>query len=96
MTYVQNGDAEAGLVSHALIVPEVRVIEVDTALYDPLIQALGIVASTRQHDRAAAFAQFILGREGQAMLRESGFLSPDAISGPAGNAAAKFPEKPSR
>ncbi|MGA9926325.1 MAG: molybdate ABC transporter substrate-binding protein, partial [Isosphaeraceae bacterium] len=39
MIYVQNGDAEAALVSHALaVVPEVRVIEVDAALYDPLIQ----------------------------------------------------------
>ncbi len=96
MTYVQNGDAEAALVSHALIVPEVRVIEVDTALYDPVIQALGIVASTKQHDRAAAFTQFILDREGQAILRASGFLSPDAISGPAANAAARSPEKSSR
>src|SRR5271157_1756713 len=47
MIYVQNGDAEAALVSHALaVVPEVRVIEVDAALYDPLIQTLGIVAAT--------------------------------------------------
>ncbi len=79
-----------------MIVPDVRVIEVDTALYDPLIQALGIVASTKLHDRATAFAQFILGTEAQAILRESGFLSPDVISGPAGNAAAKSPEQSSR
>jgi molybdate transport system substrate-binding protein len=89
MIYVQNGDAEAALVSHALAVaPEVRVIEVDAALYDPLIQALGIVAATNQHDRAAALAQFILGGEGQAILRESGFLSPDAAPGPSGSAAS--------
>src|SRR5271157_1095653 len=89
MIYVQNGDAEAALVSHALVAPEVRVIEVDAALYDPLIQALGIVAATKQRDRARALAQFILGGEGQAILRESGFLNLDASSGPSGSAAAK-------
>ena len=89
MIYVQNGDAEAALVSHALVAPEVRVIEVDAALYDPLIQALGIVAATKQHDRAGALAQFILGGEGQAILRESGFLNLDASPGPSGSAASK-------
>ncbi len=96
MTYVQNGDAEAALVSHALIVPDVRVIEVDAALYDPLIQGLGIVASTKQHDRASAFARFILSSDGQAILHESGFLSPGATSGSAGDAAPKSPEKSNR
>ncbi len=89
MIYVQNGDAEAALVSHALVAPEVRVIEVDAALYDPLIQALGIVAATKQRDRARALAQFILGGEGQAILRESGFLNLDASPGPSGSAASK-------
>ena len=96
MTYVQNGDAEAALVSHALIVPEVRVLEVDTVLYDPLIQALGIVAATKQHDRASALARFILSAEGQAILREKAFLSPDAPPGPTGGAAMKPSEQPNR
>ena len=96
MIYVQNGDAEAALVSHALVVPEVRVIEVDAALYDPLIQALGIVAATKQHDRARALAQFILGGEGQAILRESGFLNLDASPGPSGSAASKSRDQSTR
>ena len=97
MIYVQNGDAEAALVSHALaVVPEVRVIEVDAALYDPLIQALGIVAATKQRDRARALAQFILGGEGQAILRESGFLNLDASPGPSGSAASKSRDQSTR
>jgi molybdate transport system substrate-binding protein len=96
MIYVQNGDAEAALVSHALVAPEVRVIEVDAALYDPLIQALGIVAATKQHDRARALAQFILGGEGQAILRESGFLNLDASPGPSGSAASKSRDQSTR
>ena len=96
MIYVQNGDAEAALVSHALVAPEVRVIEVDAALYDPLIQALGIVAATKQPDRARALAQFILGGEGQAILRESGFLNLDASPGPSGSAASKSRDQSTR
>ena len=78
------------------VVPEVRVIEVDAALYDPLIQALGIVAATKQHDRARALAQFILGGEGQAILRESGFLNLDASPGPSGSAASKSRDQSTR
>ncbi len=96
MTYVQNGDAEAALVSHALVVPEVRVIEVDPALYEPLIQALGIVAATKLHDRASALAQFILSPEGQAILHENGLLSPGASPGPTGGAVTKSPETSNR
>ena len=96
MTYVQNGDVEAALVSHALVVPEVRVIEVDPALYEPLIQALGIVAATKQHDRASALARFILSPEGQAILHENGFLSPDASPGPTGGAVTRSPETSNR
>jgi molybdate transport system substrate-binding protein len=89
LTYVQNGDAEAALVSHALVAPEARFIEVDAGLYDPLIQALGIVAASKQRDRATALAQFILGDEGQGILRENGFLNLDVAPGPAGKAASK-------
>jgi molybdate transport system substrate-binding protein len=79
MVYAQNGDAEAALVSGSLAdVPGVRVLEVDPALYDPVIQALGIVAATSQRDKAEAFAQFIVGQEGQKILREGGFEMPDA------------------
>ena len=52
LLYAQNGNAEAGLVGRAIAgVPEVRAVEVDQALYDPIVQALGIVAdSSRQTD----------------------------------------------
>lgn len=96
LTYVQNGDAEAALVSHALVAPEARFIEVDAGLYDPLIQALGIVAASKQRNRAAALAQFILGDEGQAILRENGFLNLDSAPGPAGKAASKSQDQSTR
>ncbi len=94
LIHAQNGDAEAALVSRALAsVPEVRILDVDAALYDPMIQSLGIVAGSRQRDRAAEFARFVLGQEGQAMLRDGGFEEPGVPSPPAASAGAA-PVKP--
>jgi molybdate transport system substrate-binding protein len=74
LAYAQNGDAEAALVSRAIAdVPEVRLVEVDTALYEPIVQVLGIVSSGARRERAGEFAAFVLGEEGQAILREFHF-----------------------
>jgi molybdate transport system substrate-binding protein len=74
LLYAQKGDAEAALVGRALAtVPGIRVIELDPGLYDPIVQALGIVATTPRPGDAEAFVQFILGAEGQASLQEFGF-----------------------
>jgi len=82
MTYVENGDAEAALVSKALAdAPGIRTIDVDPALHDPLIQAMGIVAASGQRERARALADFLVGNEGQAMLAEGGFASARARIG---------------
>ena len=71
---VQSGNAEAGLVGRAIAdVPEVRIVEVDPAGYDPIVQALGVVAATKQGGRAEAFCKFLLGPEGQGMLLAAGF-----------------------
>jgi molybdate transport system substrate-binding protein len=77
LQYVQTGNAEAGLVGRAIArVPEVRIVEVDPGLYDPIVQSLGITARTGQPEAAERFARFVLGDEGQAMLRDSGFAPP--------------------
>jgi molybdate transport system substrate-binding protein len=74
LTYAQNGDAEAALVGRAIAdVPEVRLVDVDPALYDPLVQVLGIVSASRQSERAREFTRFVLGEAGQAILREFHF-----------------------
>src|SRR5262249_43539742 len=74
LLYAQKGDAEAALVGRAMAtVPGIRSIEVDPALYDPIVQALGIVANTPRPADAEAFVQFVLGEEGQAILKEFGF-----------------------
>ncbi len=74
LLYAQKGDAEAALVGRAIAsVPEIHPVEVDPALYDPIVQALGVVAATKRTADAEAFARFVLGEEGQAILKEFGF-----------------------
>ena len=47
LLYAQKGDAEAALVGRAIAnVPGIQVVEVDPQLYDPIVQALGIVAAS--------------------------------------------------
>lgn len=77
--YVEQGDAEAALVSRSLIVDGsgLKVIEVDPGLYDPLIQGLGVVARSDKLDRARRFADFVVGEGGRAIFGAHGFKSPD-------------------
>jgi molybdate transport system substrate-binding protein len=93
LLYAQTGDAEAALVGRAIAsVPEIRPVEVDPALYDPIVQALGIVAATRRLADAEAFARFVLGEEGQAILKDFGF-KPAATSADHSGRGAQVREK---
>jgi molybdate transport system substrate-binding protein len=77
--YVQNGDAEAALVGRAIgNVPEIRLVEVDNQLYDPIIQALGIVAASGRGADAEKFVRFVLDPEGQGILKDFGFTRLEA------------------
>jgi molybdate transport system substrate-binding protein len=74
LVYAEKGDVEAALVGRAIAnIPEVRTVEIDPALYDPIVQALGIVADSSRQADAGAFVTFVLGEEGQAILKEFGF-----------------------
>jgi molybdate transport system substrate-binding protein len=80
LLYAQKGDAEAALVGRAIAnVPGVRLVDVDPQLYDPIVQALGIVAASARTAEAEQFARFVLGKEGQGILKESGFAPAESI-----------------
>jgi molybdate transport system substrate-binding protein len=79
--YVQHGEAEAGLIGKALAtVPEIRAIDVDPKLYDPIIQALGIVSATSRAADAEQFAGFVLGDDGQRILKQFGFAPAESAA----------------
>ena len=88
LLYAQKGDAEAALVGRAIAnVPEIKSIDVDPGLYDPMTQALGVVAATRKSADADQFVKFVLGEEGQAILKGFGFKSASTASVDSGKGA---------
>jgi molybdate transport system substrate-binding protein len=79
LQYVQKGNAETALIGRAIAnVPEVRTVEVDKQLYEPIIQALGVVAASGRSADAELFVRFVLGAEGQETLKEFGFTRLEA------------------
>lgn len=75
--FVRSGNAEAGLIGKATAgVPDLKSVEVDTALYDPLVQGLGVVERSSNGVKAEAFAAFVLSPKGQAVLASFGFKPP--------------------
>ncbi|MDG3006692.1 molybdate ABC transporter substrate-binding protein [Paludisphaera mucosa] len=77
LLHVEEGNADAALVSRSLAAGAAsKQIEIDPALYSPRIQALGVVARSRQKARAHRFVDFLLGPEAQRVLGEHGFTPP--------------------
>jgi molybdate transport system substrate-binding protein len=77
LQFAQTGNAEVGLVAHSVAdVPEVQRVELDRTLYEPVVQYLGIVSRTEHPDAARAFADYLLGDEGQKLFFSFGFDPP--------------------
>jgi molybdate transport system substrate-binding protein len=78
LQYVQTGNAESGLVGLSTAAGgEVRLVDVDRSLYDPIVQALGVVSASPRKAEAEDFAAFVLGPKGQALLKSHGFRAPE-------------------
>ncbi|AWT37719.1 molybdate ABC transporter substrate-binding protein [Deinococcus arenae] len=77
---VSLGEADAAVVYASDVTPAlkrtVRVVPLPTRFNQTAAYPLGIVRGSANADAARAFAAFVKGREGQAILRRWGFLSP--------------------
>jgi molybdate transport system substrate-binding protein len=90
LQFVETGNADAGFVGLASArAAKVQTVEVDRSLYDPIVQALGVVSRSKRADDAEAFARFVLSEVGQALLVEYGFSRPDDRPVPASNVGAE-------
>ncbi len=95
---VQTGNAEVALVGRSIAeVPEVVIVTLPPDVCDPIVQYLGIVASSKQSDDARAFAEFVLGDVGQGILFQLGFRGvkpPRPEKAPARPGADKLVDTP--
>jgi molybdate transport system substrate-binding protein len=82
MQFVQSGAADVGIVALSLaLAPNVkgkgRVFEIPTSTYPRLEQGGTILKSAADVDAARALRGFLLSADGQAILKQYGFLPPD-------------------
>ena len=74
------GEADAAVVYASDVTPTlkktVRVVPLPTRFNQTAAYPLGVVRGSVSADAARAFVAFVKGREGQAILRRWGFLSP--------------------
>ena len=74
--YVSSGNADVAFIGHATADTDRMTLRpIDLGLYDPLIQALGVVAASKRPEEARAFADFVVGPTGQGILRDFRFMS---------------------
>jgi molybdate transport system substrate-binding protein len=79
--FVQSGSADVGLIALALALAPVmrgqgRYWEVPLEAYPRLEQGGAILKTTRNAELALRFRSFLLGQEGQAILKAHGFFPP--------------------
>lgn len=75
--FLRTGSVDAALLALSVaMVPELRHVAVDQALYRPLIQWAAVTAASRQPAAAAAFIDFVAGPAGRSVLDRFGFLPP--------------------
>ena len=98
---VQLGEADAGFVYRTDVTPEVAkkviVLELPEVANPPGSYPIAMLAAAPQPVTAQAFIAFVLGEEGQVILRRHAFLPPPPIkSGPPQPAATAAPDSASR
>jgi molybdate transport system substrate-binding protein len=71
LQFAETGNADAALVAYSLVVK--RGVLVPASLHQPIRQAAGVVAASRQGALARRFLDFLLSPAGKAVLAQAGF-----------------------
>ena len=75
--FAASGSANAAFTAYSLVLHDKgTVVKIDSHLYKPIEQAMGVVAASAHPEEAKQFQQFLLGAEGRAILANSGYLLP--------------------
>lgn len=72
-----SGNAEAAFTAYSLVLRDSgTVLKIDPHLYQPIKQAVAIVAASSRVAEARQFRSFLLGAEGRTILEKAGYLLP--------------------
>ena len=75
--YGTSKNADAVFTAYSLVLKEAgKVMKVDGALHQPIVQKLGIVARSQHIEDAQKFTRFLLGPPGRAILARYGYQIP--------------------
>jgi molybdate transport system substrate-binding protein len=75
--FAASGSVNAAFTAYSLVLHEKgTVTKIDSHLYTPIEQAMGVVAASAHSEEAKQFRQFLLGAEGRRILANSGYLLP--------------------
>lgn len=78
LQYAQTGNVEVALVALSLSAQsDGHWILVPNELHNPLDQALAVIKGAKNEAAARAFADFIVGERGQAIMKKYGFTKPE-------------------
>jgi molybdate transport system substrate-binding protein len=75
--FAASGSANAAFTAYSLVLHDKgTVLKIDSHLYKPIEQAMGIVAASAHPDEARQFRAFLLSVEGRTILSNGGYLLP--------------------
>lgn len=75
--FAASGSANAAFTAYSLVLHDKgTVLKIDSHLYKPIEQAMGIVSASSHLKEAQQFRSFLLGPEGRTILANSGYLLP--------------------
>ncbi|MFV9511531.1 molybdate ABC transporter substrate-binding protein [Tepidibacillus sp. LV47] len=77
LSYVETGNAEAGIVYTSDIIKEEKMLTVtriDPAWHDPIVYPIAIIKESKFKKEAQSFIDFLYSQQGQKMMRKYGFI----------------------
>jgi molybdate transport system substrate-binding protein len=73
--FAASGSANAAFTAYSLVLHEKgTILKIDSRLYQPIEQAMGVVTASAHMEEAKQFRSFLLGADGRKMLADSGYL----------------------
>lgn len=73
LTLVKTGNAEAGIISHAIISDDIPFVLIDSQLHSPINQSITVVNGTKKEKIAKEFVHYVRSSEGKKILQKYGF-----------------------